>query len=151
VSRTWAASVPRWLAWSCVLAAPPVAWAVAAAGFPLPVHEPLRDLSALVAWSVAEEIVFRGGLQPLLARRLGERGRGWPITPANAATSLVFAALHAWRHGPLLALGVFPLSLLYGVVRERTGRVAPAAALHLWFNVLLYLASWRLAAVTASG
>jgi membrane protease YdiL (CAAX protease family) len=108
------------------------------------VHEPLRDLAALVAWSVAEEIVFRGGLQPLLARRLGDRGRQWPITPANAATSVVFAALHAWRHGPWVALGVFPVSLLYGLVRERTGRVAPAAALHVWFNALLYLASWRL-------
>lgn len=129
----------------CVLAGPAVAFAVAAAGFSMSVHDPLRDLLALVAWSVAEEIVFRGGLQPLLARRFGAWGRSWPITPANLATSLVFAALHAWRHGAAVALGVFPVSLVYGVARERTGRIAPAALLHVWFNVLLYAASWHLA------
>jgi membrane protease YdiL (CAAX protease family) len=37
------------------------------------------------------------------------------------------------------------VSLVYGFARERTGRVAPAALLHLWFNVLLYAASWHLA------
>jgi membrane protease YdiL (CAAX protease family) len=132
-----------WLA--CVVAGPPVAWVVAAAGLPMPVHDPMRDLVAIAAWSVAEEIVFRGGLQPLLARRFGARGRSWPITPANLATSLVFAGLHAWRHGAAVALGVFPVSLVYGFARERTGRVAPAALLHLWFNVLLYAASWHLA------
>lgn len=132
-----------WLA--CALVAPPVAWAIAAAGFPMPVHDPLRDLVAIAAWSVAEEIVFRGGLQPLLARAFGTRGRSWPVTPANVATSLVFAGLHAWRHGAVVALGVFPVSLLYGFARERTGRVAPAALLHVGFNVLLYAASWHLA------
>jgi membrane protease YdiL (CAAX protease family) len=132
--------------WACLLLGPPVAWAVAAAGFPMPMHDPLRDLVALLAWSVAEEIVFRGGLQPLLGRAFGARGANWTITPANVATSLVFAALHAWRHGPLVALGVFPLSLVYGFARDRSGRVAPAAWLHVWFNALLYAASWRLAA-----
>ena len=134
---------PFW--WACLLLGPPVAWAVAAAGLSMPVHDPLRDLVAIVAWSVAEEIVFRGGLQPLLARGFDARGARWAITPANVGTSVVFAALHAWRHGPLLALGVFPLSLLYGFARDRSGRVAPAALLHVWFNVLLYAASWRLA------
>ena len=132
--------------WACLLLGPPVAWAVAAAGLPMLVHDPLRDLVALLAWSVAEEIVFRGGLQPLLARAFDARGSRWPITPANVATSVVFAALHAWRHGPLLALGVFPLSLVYGFARDRSGRVAPAALLHVWFNALLYAASWRLGA-----
>jgi len=131
--------------WACLLAAPPLAWAIAAAGFPMPVRDPVRDLAALVAWSVAEEIVFRGALQPLLARWLGRAASG-PITLANVATSLVFAALHAWRHGPLVALGVFPVSLVYGYARDRTGRVAPAALLHVGFNALLYAASWRLAA-----
>ena len=133
---------PFW--WACLVLGPPVAWVVAAAGLPMPVHDPLRDLVAILAWSIAEEIVFRGGLQPLLARGFGARGAHWAITPANLATSVVFAALHAWRHGPLLALGVFPLSLVYGFARDRSGRIAPAALLHVWFNALLYAASWRL-------
>jgi membrane protease YdiL (CAAX protease family) len=131
--------------WACALAGVPVAWAVAAAGYAMPLHEAWRDLAALVAWSVAEEIVFRGGLQPLLARAFGHRGAQSPITPANLATSLLFALAHLWRHGPALALGVFPVSLVYGITRERSGRLAPAVLLHVWFNVLLYAASWRLA------
>ena len=132
--------------WACLFAAPPLAWAIASAGFPMPVRDPVRDLAAIVVWSVAEEIVFRGGLQPLLARWLRTPAGRWPVTPANMATSIAFAALHAWRHGPLVALGVFPVSLVYGFARDRTGRVAPAALLHVWFNTLLYAASWRLAA-----
>ena len=131
--------------WACLLLAPPVAWTVALAGFPMPVHAPARDLAAVVAWSVAEEIVFRGALQPLLGRAFGAWGRAGPITPANVATSVVFAALHAWRHGPVVALGVFPVSLVYGVARDRSGGVLLPAALHVWFNALLYAASWRLA------
>jgi len=112
----------------------------------MPVRDPVRDLAAIVVWSVAEEIVFRGGLQPLLARWLRTPAGRWPVTPANMATSIAFAALHAWRHGPLVALGVFPVSLVYGFARDRTGRVAPAVLLHVWFNALLYAASWRLGA-----
>ena len=132
--------------WACILAGPPVAWAVAALGYALPVHEPWRDIAALAAWSVLEEIVFRGGVQPFLARAFGPRGASAPLTPANLATSALFAAAHVWRHGPVLALGVFPVSLVYGVARERSGRLAPAVLLHLWFNLLLYAASWRMGA-----
>ncbi len=130
----------------CVVAAAvavPVAWLVAAAGYGVATREPLRDLAIIALWSVAEEIVFRGALQPAIARRI-DRAARFGITRANAVTSLVFAAFHLWRHPPLVALFVFPVSLVYGKARELSGRVWPAALLHLAFNLLLYAASWQL-------
>ena len=144
------AAAARAFWWACALGAPPVAFAVAAAGFPIAVRDPLRDLALIALWSVAEEIAFRGVLQPALARvfvsRFGPRGNAGWLTPANLLTSAVFAAFHLWRHPLAVAVGVFPVSLLYGKARELSGRWWPAALLHLAFNLLLYAASWQLAA-----
>jgi membrane protease YdiL (CAAX protease family) len=119
----------------------PVAWVVAAAGFGMAIGEPKRDLISLALWSVGEEIVFRGALQPTLARRI-DGGATLGITHANAVTSVVFAALHVWRHPLLVAILVFPVSLVYGKARELSGRVWPAALLHVTFNACLYASSW---------
>ena len=134
----------RFAAWFCVataFAALPVAYGVAAAGYGVATHNPLRDLAAIALWSVAEEIVFRGALQPAIARVIPLGAVAW-VSPANALTSLVFAALHLWRHPPLVAVFIFPVSLVYGRARELSGRVWPAALLHLTFNGFLYAASW---------
>jgi membrane protease YdiL (CAAX protease family) len=135
--------------WISALTAPPVALAAAALGAGLATDAPLRDIAVLCLASLAEEIVFRGALQPALARALGRRDAvfAW-LTTSNVATSVVFAAAHLWRHPPLTALAVFPVSLVFGIARERSGRVWPAAALHVYFNLLLYAASllfgaWR--------
>jgi len=137
---------PRAFWRACVLVAPPIALAVAAAGFTMARHEPLRDIAFIALWSFAEEIVFRGALQPALARafarRFGPEGQARWLTPANLATSVLFAALHLWRHPVAVAAGVLPVSLVYGKARELSGRWWPAALLHLYFNVLLYAASW---------
>jgi membrane protease YdiL (CAAX protease family) len=135
----------------CVLAAPPIACAIALAGFPAAVHEPWRDVALIVLWSVAEEIVFRGALQPALAAAFARRSvtagrQGW-LTPANLVTSAAFALLHLWRHPVAVAAGVFAVSLVYGKARELSGRWWPAAALHVYFNLLLYAASWLPAAM----
>jgi membrane protease YdiL (CAAX protease family) len=143
----------RWafVFWSlCVLAAPPIAFATATAGFGMSVAEPLRDVALIALTSVAEEIVFRGALQPTLATWLERhaaaawRGRG-PLTVANAATSLLFAAFHLWGHPLAVAAAVFPISLVLGRARELSGRTWPAAALHVYFNLLLYACSALLA------
>ena len=106
--RSAAAARAFW--WACALVAPPLALAVAAAGYPMPARDPARDLAVIALWSVAEEIVFRGALQPTLARAFAGRvttptEAAW-LTPANLATSVVFAALHLWRHPWPVALGV---------------------------------------------
>ena len=108
--------------------------------------DPLRDIAVLCLASIAEEIVFRGAFQPGLSRLLGRRDRLLPgLTAANLLASIVFAMAHVWRHPPLLALAVFPVSLVLGLAREQSGRVWPAAVLHLYFNLLLYGASALLA------
>ncbi|MEO8525248.1 MAG: JDVT-CTERM system glutamic-type intramembrane protease [Caldimonas sp.] len=135
--------------WLCALAGPPIAWATAAAGYRVTVADPLRDIAFIALASVAEEIIFRGALQPALegwfARRFGRRGDFRLLTAANATTSLLFAALHLWGHPPVVAAAIFPVSLVYGRARELSGRTWPPAALHVYFNLLLYAASSLLA------
>ena len=134
--------------WATIAIAPPLALAVAAAGYGIVSREPVADLGTIALWSVAEEIVFRGGVLPALRRvRLLRSGR-FGISAANVLSSVLFAAFHAWRHPLAVAAGVFPVSLALGHAREASGRVWPAAALHVYFNALLYaatplVAAWR--------
>lgn len=124
----------------------PVAWCLAQLGHVLPVRQALPDLAWLVMLSVAEELVFRGGLQTALLRRPALTACCCGISGANLITSLVFSAAHLWAHAPLHALGVLPVSLLLGVSLEQTGRLWVPTALHVWFNLALYAASaWLLA------
>jgi membrane protease YdiL (CAAX protease family) len=125
--------------WGLIVAgAVPTAWLVAAVGYPLPVRSAARDLTLLLLWSVAEEMVFRGGVQPALARWAPARRELAGISMANALTSLLFCAAHAWSKPALVTLGLFPISLLLGVSMERSGRLWVPVALHAWFNALLY-------------
>jgi membrane protease YdiL (CAAX protease family) len=133
------------------LGAGPVAWGVAALGFTLPVGSPLRDLTGLALWSIAEEVVFRGGVQTALSRRPGFlprdglRPRAWcGVTAANALASALFCAAHLWSKPAAVALGLLPVSLLLGASLERSDRLVVPVALHAHFNALLYAASWML-------
>ena len=135
--------------WFCALVAPPVAFATAASGYGMVVADPLRDIAFIVIASVAEEIIFRGAIQPALAgwfaRRFARGREPRLLTPANAATSLLFAAFHLWGHPLAVAAAIFPVSLVYGRARELSGRTWPPASLHVYFNLLLYAASSLLA------
>jgi membrane protease YdiL (CAAX protease family) len=142
-----AATSGRAFWWACAIAAPWVALATAALGFGIAPHDLATDIASLVLWSVAEEIVFRGIVQPALLRWRPLRQGKFLVTPANALTSLLFAALHAWRHPLAVALAIFPVSLVFGRAREKSGRVWPAALLHVYFNLLLYGATLLVAAV----
>jgi membrane protease YdiL (CAAX protease family) len=142
---------PRWPAaawWLVVAGAVPLAASAAALGFAIPVTAAWpRDLALLMAWSVCEEIVFRGGAQPVLARwpTLARRGPWWGISAANALTSVLFAAAHLWSKPPAVALALLPVSLLLGASLERGGgRLVVPAALHAYFNALLFaMSAWR--------
>ncbi len=128
------------------LAAPPIAWGAVLLGLGMATRDPARDIALLVLWSIAEEIVFRGGLQPAVARALVARGLrdqlSRHLSTSNLLVSTVFAMAHLWGHPPLAALAVWPVSLVYGLAREASGRVWPPAVLHVAFNLLLYGASW---------
>ncbi|MBL8289501.1 MAG: CPBP family intramembrane metalloprotease [Rubrivivax sp.] len=148
---------PGHAAWLAVVAlgAVPVAWAAAALGAGIVASDwPLRDVAGLVLWSVSEEVVFRGGIQTALARvpaiakrhLAGPGGSAGTVTLANALTSVLFATAHLWHKSALVAAAVFPVSLVLGASLERTGLLRVPAALHTWFNLLLYAASaWHAA------
>lgn len=127
--------------WLCVLAAPPLAWLTASLGFGLSLVDPWRDGAVLALASIAEEIVFRGGVQTLLLRWPAMCTTTLAVSGANVVTSVLFAAFHLWRHPLAVALGVLPVSLVLGHVREASGRTWPAALLHVWFNALLCAAT----------
>jgi membrane protease YdiL (CAAX protease family) len=81
-------------------------------------------LIAVVGAPIAEEIFYRGFMQPGLATRL-------PAWAAIGLTSLVFAG----SHFQLLPLpGLVTFGVVAGVVAHRSGRLGPAIALHVGFN-----------------
>ena len=119
------------------VAAALLAWPATTAGAP-----PLAELpAALLFAAIWEEVLFRGTLQPAIARHPWGAQRWLGIGSANLQTSFAFAAAHLWTHPTGLWPGYFAVSLLLGMVRERTGSVAPCIALHAAFNV----AWWGLA------
>jgi membrane protease YdiL (CAAX protease family) len=74
---------------------------------------------------IVEEIFYRGLLQRSLVRRVGVP---WGI----AVSSMLFGAAHfQWLQFPALALA----GALFGVLAHRAGRLGPAIAAHIVFNM----------------
>lgn len=137
--------LPRAFWWACGLATPPLAALAAQLGYGVALDAPWRVLGLLVLASIAEEVVFRGGMQRLLLRWPAGRMSWYAVSAANALTSVAFALAHLWNHPPFAALGVLPVSLLLGWAYERSGqRLVPPVALHLYFNLALFAASLAL-------
>lgn len=91
----------------------------------------------VLAYPVVEEWLFRGELQPLLAR--WQPAHWGPLTRANFITSVGFAALHLFFHPPLWALAVFLPSLVFGYFRERSGGLLAPILLHGSYNASYFL------------
>jgi membrane protease YdiL (CAAX protease family) len=85
----------------------------------------LLILIAVVGAPLAEEVFYRGFFQPGVERALP----GWA---AIAVTSVVFAASH-FQLLPFPGLLVF--GVVAGILTYRTGRLGPAIALHIGFNL----------------
>lgn len=97
-----------------------------------PLREPLRFAILALVYPLVEEIVFRGGLQPWLTRRLRQRWSG--VTLANLLTSIVFSLLHLFSHPPLWAAAVLVPSLVFGYFRERHDSLVAPIVLHIFYN-----------------
>ena len=125
--------------------------ASSAAGFPRPAGSAGLAVAALVALGVAavsaepemrrlwvllllaplaEEVVFRTGLQESLLRRLRS-----PLA-ANALTALAFAAAHALARGDVASIVVAVPALLLGALYGQWRSAWPCVALHASMNAL---------------
>ena len=96
----------------------------------------------VVAPALLEEILYRGLLQESLRRMsFGRRNAAWG---AIAVTSLVFTLMHVTVISPHALPGLFVLSLGFGWVVARTGRLAAGVTMHLLFNAgnLLIAVPW---------
>ena len=101
----------------------------------------ITDLSVLLSlvllYPCVEEIIFRGFIQPFLAKRLHQR---WSIfSLANVLTSLLFVLAHFINHPPVWALAVLIPSLVFGYIQERTNNLAAPIALHCTYNAGFFL------------
>lgn len=91
-----------------------------------PLGVALLALVTVVAAPLVEELFYRGFLLRALERRVG-------ATPALWASSFIFAAVH----GQLLQLPALLLfGLLAGWLTQRSGRLGPAWAAHVGFNLV---------------
>jgi membrane protease YdiL (CAAX protease family) len=114
-----------WRAAALFAAAALVVVAALSAGTPLP-----RVWMLLLVAPLAEEAVFRAGLQELLLRR-------WqaPLA-ANLWTALIFGLAHALVRADASAFAVAVPALLIGWVYGRTRRLRDCVALHAAMNAL---------------
>ncbi len=82
--------------------------------------------SAAFAAPLAEELVFRVGLQGWLRNR---------CRPAFAVgvTAVLFSAIHGWPD----MIGILPLAIVLGVVYERTNDYLAVVVTHALFNALM--------------
>ncbi len=86
---------------------------------------------------LAEELAFRGFLQPLLVRSLG-------VVPGIVLAAIPFGLLHApeygnsWRH-VLLICGA---GAAFGAMRQATGSTKASTLMHAAYNALFFAALW---------
>lgn len=90
-----------------------------------PLDALLLTLSAAVLAPLLEELIYRGLFLRALLRRMG-------AAPAVTISALVFAAVHL---EPLLIPGLFLFGVLSAGLALRSGRLGPAWAMHVGFNV----------------
>lgn len=96
----------------------------------------LKPVVLLLLAPVAEEIVFRRGLQESLLARA-------PAAVANGLTALAFGAVHAFAHQSAAALAVVLPALAIGLLYQHTRRLTPCVVLHAGFNaVWLLVQAW---------
>lgn len=95
----------------------------------------------LIAAPLGEEAVFRGLLHPLVRRTLRFRAGVAASLAASPLPALVVATvLFALMHGnPVQIIAVVPLSLVLGMVYERTQNLRGCIAVHIGFNVATFV------------
>ena len=88
----------------------------------------LKLIISGLAAAVAEEIFFRGWMQPTLRRR-------YSAAVSIVAVNLVFAPLHLIAAPYFISLLTFFPGLIMGWLRERYGNILPSMIFHFLGNV----------------
>ena len=99
----------------------------------------LPFLVAVLWQPTVEELLFRGCLQGWLFTHGWGRQSCVGISIANLLTSVVFSGAHIATHSLPWALSTLFPSLLFGVLRDRSGSVLPPLALHIIYNAGYFL------------
>ena len=86
---------------------------------------------AVVGAPFVEELFFRGLVQGAFTRRVG------PV-PAIFITALIFSAIHMTNEGLSAPLILFPMALILGYLKHKTGRLAAGMVAHATFNASLF-------------
>lgn len=89
----------------------------------------LWGLAAITVQAGAEEVYFRGWLQPVLAR-------AWGAPVAVLLTSIAFAGLHIMggARAPVSLLNLFLGGVMFGLLALRGGGIAAALGAHVAWN-----------------
>ncbi len=87
---------------------------------------------AVVGAPVVEELFFRGLLQGAFTRRIG-------AIPALFTTAIIFSFAHILNEGLFAPVALFPMAVVLGYLRYRTGRLAAGMVAHSLFNASLFL------------
>ena len=94
-------------------------------------------LSLVLLYPIIEAVLFRGLIQPFLAKRFDQR---WFIfSLANALTGILFVLAHFINHPPAWALAVLIPSLVFGYAQARTNNLAAPILLHCTYNAGFFL------------
>lgn len=137
---------PSWIILAGVATAVAVAIAASVLKTPQtsnPMTEMMQDRTSLLLLAffgvaiapVAEELAFRGFLQPLLVRSAGPVG-------GILGAAIPFGLLHfheygnSWRHAVVISIA----GAGFGLMRYRTGSTRAAALMHASYNAFLFLA-----------
>lgn len=89
-------------------------------------------LLPVIGAPLVEELFFRGLLQGAFTRRIG-------AIPALFVTAIIFSFAHILNEGLLAPIVLFPMALVLGYLRHRTGRLAAGMVAHAFFNASLLL------------
>jgi membrane protease YdiL (CAAX protease family) len=90
-----------------------------------------------ISIAVLEEVIFRGGIQGGLLRKVFFRISLLGLSRANWLTSAIFALAHIWWHPLRLVPGYLVVSLVLGYFRERYNGILVPVLLHAYYNLIL--------------
>jgi CAAX protease family protein len=86
-------------------------------------------LLTLIGAPILEELFFRGLIQGVFSRRCG------PV-PALFITAIIFSFAHTLGEGPFAPFLLFPMAVILGYLKLKTGRLAAGMLAHAEYNAI---------------